>query len=84
MGYKTIRMISVITLGSAAVFIGLKGAVTFGLMKDDGVYSGMLFPLGLAFLFLGQLAHSVSAILESQADEIAELRRQLTEQRAAH
>jgi Na+-transporting methylmalonyl-CoA/oxaloacetate decarboxylase gamma subunit len=87
MGYKNIRTISVLTLGMAVVFILLKGAITFGLMSASSAsdpYAGILMPLAFAFLFMGQLAHSVSGILEKQADEIAELRRKLTEQRPAN
>ena len=78
MGYKTIRMLSVITLFMAASFMLVRGVETIGLLKE-GAADWVLLPVGLVCLFLGQLAHTVGSILEKQADEISELRRQLAD-----
>ena len=85
MACKSIRFVGFFALifGLAAV-LGA-AALTFGPWAQPSADTprAMLMACFLIFSMVGTVATNVATILESQADEIAELRRQVAEQRSA-
>jgi hypothetical protein len=85
MGYKNIRLFSLAIGLAGATLIVVAGLETFGLLGRSAA-SGMdqsALLVGVAFMFVSQLGRSVGSILEAQADQIADLRQQLSEGRPA-
>ena len=85
MGYKTIRMAGFMSGILGAVFVLLGVAQTIGpWARPSGDSLSAMLGIGwLGFSTLSTVATSVVKILESQADQIAELQRQLAERQPA-
>ena len=85
MAYKRIRFTGFLALMLSAVCILGMAALTLGLFANPApdAANTMLLAGFLAFSMLGTVATDAATILESQADQIAELRRQLGSQGSA-
>jgi hypothetical protein len=80
MGYKFIRIVGFL---SALMTVLLLGAAVWEALGGTGPAAPKSTQgLWIAFFFLSLLATRVVSILETQADEIAHLKRRLAEQRS--
>ena len=79
MGYKTIRLAGFTSGLLGGMFVVLRGLQIFGLLGSDGQF-GSYWALGwVGFSTLSTVALAAVKILEAQADQIADLQRQLAE-----
>ena len=85
MAYKSIRFVGFVALISGLAAVLGAAALTFGpsAQPPSDTPRAMLLACFLVFSMLGSVATNAASILESQADEIAELRRQVAEQKSA-
>ena len=81
MGYKFIRIVGFLSALMTALLLGATIWEALGGSGPDAPKSAQ--GLWMAFFFLSLLATRVVSILESQADEIADLKRRLAEQQRA-
>jgi hypothetical protein len=86
MAYKSIRFVGFFALIVGCASVLGAAALTFGpwAQPSQETTRAMLTFCFLAFSMVGTLATNAATIFESQADEIAELRRQVADQRTAH
>jgi len=82
MGYKGIRLLGFLSALMMVILLGATIWEAFGGVEGPAP-SRSSQGLWMAFFFLSLLATRVGAILETQADEIANLKRRLEEQRMA-
>ena len=85
MGYKALDFVGFFSLGFAALAVLGLAALTFGpWAQPANPTARLVLTLSwLAFWMMNTLARNVRALLEAQADQIAALQRQLTEQQPA-
>lgn len=84
MAYKSIRFTGVVALMAGLASVLGAAVLTFGpwAQPSPDITREMLLVSFLAFSMVGSVATNAATILESQADEIADLRRKVAEQRA--
>lgn len=82
MGYKGLRIVGFLSLLASAGCLGLLTSV-FGSMSEAETSTVRLFGqgFGLVFTLLGQLSLNASSLLESQADQIVRLEREIADLR---